>query len=156
MSKPFKAPWGQVYGGASQYHTPRGAIRWMCRRGQRVRFYTSGGEQVGPEQTNVALAVAWAIKQGWRDSTVGVTDASYLRGLGTESAKTYAPVIRQQVSEAGINLPLPDEDVSILLENTIRGLHQQQKLDWNNTSTDHQGVFINAWVDEMNKQGIRA
>jgi hypothetical protein len=86
----------------------------------------------------------------------GITGASYLNELGAESARTYAPVILKQASEAGINLPLPDEDVSVLLTNTIKGLHQEQKIDWNRTPTTWQQVFIDAWVAEMNRQGIRA
>jgi hypothetical protein len=156
MPKPFKAPWGEIYGGSSQYQTPKGGLRWMCRKGQRVRFYTSDGEQVGPEQSNVAPAIAWAQKQGWRDSRVGITGASYLRDLGTESARTYAPVIRRQASDEGVDLPLSDEDVSILLANTIRGLHQERRIDWDSTSSTRQQIFIDAWVAEMNRQGIRA
>ncbi len=153
--KTFTAPWGEIYGGQAQYRTRRGAIRWMCRKGQKVRFYSDDSSQVGPEQPNVAAAVAWALKQGWRDSTVGITDASYLNELGTESARRYAPVIKKQAEEAGIALPLSDENLSALLENTIKGLHQEQKLDWNSTSSTRQQVFIDAWVSEMNRQGIR-
>jgi hypothetical protein len=38
----------------------------MYRKGQRVRFYDERGRQVGPEQSNVAPAVAYAQSQGWR------------------------------------------------------------------------------------------
>ncbi len=37
----------------------------MWRKGQRVRFYTPNGRQVGPEQANVAPAVAYAMAKGW-------------------------------------------------------------------------------------------
>jgi hypothetical protein len=37
----------------------------MHRKRQAVRFYDAKGEQVGPEQTNVAPAVASAIDAGW-------------------------------------------------------------------------------------------
>ena len=86
---------------------------------------------------------------------MGVTQASYLEELGTGSARRYAPVILEQADREGIALPLTDDDLGILLENTIRGFHQEQKLDWNATSSTRKQVFIDAWVAEMNRQGIR-
>ena len=57
--------WGEVYAGSSPaYQTPEGLV-WMFRRGQCVRFYTEAGQQVGPEQPNVAPAVAYAWSQHW-------------------------------------------------------------------------------------------
>jgi hypothetical protein len=38
---------------------------WMYRRGQRVRFFDRSANQVGPEQRNVAPAVAYAHWCGW-------------------------------------------------------------------------------------------
>ena len=56
--------WGSVFGGDEpSYQTPDGPV-WMFRRGQRVRFYDQDGGQVGPEQANVAPAVAYAQSQG--------------------------------------------------------------------------------------------
>jgi len=150
----FKAPWGEVYGGSAQFHDSRGRVVWMCRRGQKVRFYRSSGRQVGPEQSNVAPAIAWALKQGWRDSTVGVTDASYLDALGSESARRYAPVIRAQAAESGVPLPLGGDDLSVLLRQTIKGLHQEGKVDWNRTPDTRKQVFTEAWAAEMRRQGI--
>jgi len=57
--------WGEVYAGPSPaYQTPEGLV-WMFRAGQRVRFYDEAGQQVGPEQSNVAPAVAFALSQWW-------------------------------------------------------------------------------------------
>jgi hypothetical protein len=39
---------------------------WMWRKGQRVRWYDAEGNQVGPEQSNVAPAMAYALSRGWR------------------------------------------------------------------------------------------
>lgn len=41
----------------------------MRRRGQRCRFYTDEGEQVGPEHANVSPAVVAAAHAGWWDLT---------------------------------------------------------------------------------------
>ena len=60
--------WGKVYG--LPYDLPDGRRVWMCRgKYNRVRFYTAEGEQVGPEQSNVAPAVAFALTYGWRQGT---------------------------------------------------------------------------------------
>ena len=57
--------WGKPYGGdGPSYNTPDGPV-WMRRKGQRVRFFDAGGDQVGPEQSNVAPAAAYAMSQGW-------------------------------------------------------------------------------------------
>jgi hypothetical protein len=57
--------WGSYYGRSPAYLTPSGPV-WM-RRGKRnrVRFYDIDGAQVGPEQSNVAPAVAYALTEGW-------------------------------------------------------------------------------------------
>ena len=57
--------WGAPYITEPAYLTPDGLV-WMRRKGQRVRFYNAYGAQVGPEQDNVAPAVAYAHTQGWR------------------------------------------------------------------------------------------
>ena len=71
MSKALdSAPWGTIYG--LPYDMPDGRRVWMCRgKGNRVRFYTADGEQVGPEQSNVAPAVAFALAYGWRQADYG-------------------------------------------------------------------------------------
>lgn len=57
--------WGAIYGGPSpSYWTPVGPV-WMFRNGQRVRFYDTEGQQVGPEQGNVGPAVYYATSQLW-------------------------------------------------------------------------------------------
>jgi hypothetical protein len=63
---------GQIYGDAStpSYYSPDGPV-WMYRKGQHVRFYTDAGTQVGPEQDNIAPAVAYALTQGWKTGDAG-------------------------------------------------------------------------------------
>jgi hypothetical protein len=58
--------WGAPYGGLA-YWTQGcpGTPLWMFRKGQRVRFYGPDGQQVGPEQANVAPAVAYAHSKRW-------------------------------------------------------------------------------------------
>lgn len=59
---------GTIYGDPStpSYITPEGPV-WMWRKGQKVRFFTADGVQVGPEQRNVGPAVCAAIAAGWFD-----------------------------------------------------------------------------------------
>lgn len=59
-------PWGEPWGGA-RYRLPDGREVTMRRRGQRCRFFTDDGEQVGPEHANVAPAVVAAAYAGWWD-----------------------------------------------------------------------------------------
>jgi len=58
-----KIDWGRRYG--ADFCTPRGRRLTMYRKGQRVRFYDKQGRRVGPEQSNVAPAVAYADYKGW-------------------------------------------------------------------------------------------
>lgn len=60
-----KVTWGKPYG-TTKYRTPEGALVAMYRKGQRVRFYDEDGQQVGPEQSNVAPAVFAADAAGWK------------------------------------------------------------------------------------------
>ncbi len=85
-----------------------------------------------------------------------LTSASYLDSLGHESARAYAFVISIQAQNEGRSLPLADVDVNQLLDNTITGLEKQGKLPWSKLSAERMSVFVDAWVDEMNKLGIRA
>lgn len=59
---------GTIYGSTEHpsYITPEGPV-WMWRKGQRVRFFTADGVQVGPEQSNVFPAVCAAHAAGWID-----------------------------------------------------------------------------------------
>ncbi|KKM92024.1 hypothetical protein LCGC14_1222580 [marine sediment metagenome] len=57
------AKWGKPYG--MPFCTRHGRVRRMFRKGQRVRFYDGQGRQIGPEQRNVAPAVAYALSKGW-------------------------------------------------------------------------------------------
>jgi hypothetical protein len=62
------ATWGKPYGcvpDPSYIDGQTGAAYFMYRRGQRVRFYDRAGQQVGPEQANVAPAIAYAHSQRW-------------------------------------------------------------------------------------------
>lgn len=64
---PTDPNFGSVYGGADpSYITDKGVPVWMWRKRQAVRFYDADGRQHGPEQRNVAPAVAYAIHYGWR------------------------------------------------------------------------------------------
>lgn len=64
---------GSIYGGsAPAYVTTDGVEVWMWRKGQKVRFYTADGTQVGPEQPNVAPAVAYALSNGWTDPGLNI------------------------------------------------------------------------------------
>jgi hypothetical protein len=56
--------WGAPYGDSVAYWTEDGPV-WIFRKGQRVRFYDTTGAQRGPEQGNIAPAVAFALSQGW-------------------------------------------------------------------------------------------
>lgn len=56
--------WGAPYGESAACWTEDGPV-WMFRKGQRVRFYDATGYQRGPEQSNVAPAVAYAHSRGW-------------------------------------------------------------------------------------------
>ena len=65
---------GKLYGTFPAYHTPHGDVG-MWRKGQKVRFYTADGTQMGPEQANVAPAVAFALHNGWRSIDLTQEDA---------------------------------------------------------------------------------
>ncbi|MHB8318119.1 MAG: toxin-antitoxin system YwqK family antitoxin [Acidimicrobiales bacterium] len=56
---------GSLYGGPMI--TPDGKSVSMWRKGQKVRWYDTEGDQIGPEQKNVAPAVAYALAHGWFD-----------------------------------------------------------------------------------------
>lgn len=56
---------GKPYGGEAR--TKSGVRVHMYRNGRnRVRWYTYSGRQIGPEQSNVAPAIAYAVAHGWR------------------------------------------------------------------------------------------
>lgn len=69
-------PWGSPYGPGPHYKTSDGKEVTMYRKGQKVRFYDRSGHQVGPEQSNVAPAVAFAHSQGWRSLVVPTRHSS--------------------------------------------------------------------------------
>ena len=57
---------GQVYGGPGPHYITRERQEvTMYRKHQAVRFYTDAGEQVGPEQSNVCGAIAYAMCHKW-------------------------------------------------------------------------------------------
>jgi len=96
----FGAPWGNN----PAYTLPDGRQVAMWRKGQRVRFYDTAGDQVGPEQSNVAPAAAYAYHHGWVAATdmpeehdppierqwamVGVTDPEKITSA---MARGYSP-----------------------------------------------------------------
>jgi len=65
MGQKVMPKWGRIWGSSRPIITDTGLEVLIYRKGQRVRFYTLGGEQVGPEQANVAPAVAYAMAHGW-------------------------------------------------------------------------------------------
>lgn len=68
QAKICRPGWGAPYGGVNPaYLTPDGPV-WLFRKGQKTRFYDDLGRQVGPEQANVAPAVAYALHKGWQSS----------------------------------------------------------------------------------------
>lgn len=56
---------GKPYGQLASIRTTDGRLVTMYRRGQRVRFFDLTGQQVGPEQRNVAPAICAAMHAGW-------------------------------------------------------------------------------------------
>lgn len=57
--------WGSEYGPGPHYFTvPTGPL-WMHRKGQKVRYYNIIGEQVGPDLSNVAPAICYAMDHHW-------------------------------------------------------------------------------------------
>ena len=71
MKKPTLA-FGTIYGDPDKpsFITDAGVAVWMWRKGQRVRYFTANGEQVGPEHSNVvpAMLAGWAA--GWNDPSI--------------------------------------------------------------------------------------
>lgn len=63
------ATFGRLYGDSDRpsFVTDTGIAVWMWRKGQRVRFLTAEGTQVGPEHRNVFPAVVSAYAAGWSD-----------------------------------------------------------------------------------------
>ena len=57
--------WGEPYNFDPAYQTPDGPV-WMYRKGRKVRYFDADGRQVGPEQENVAPAVAYAHSLNWQ------------------------------------------------------------------------------------------
>jgi len=70
---------GSPYGQDPSYVLPDGRKVTMWRKGQKVRFYDTSGNQVGPEQANVAPAAAYAYSQGWRDPEMPPVDSPVIR-----------------------------------------------------------------------------
>ncbi len=64
--------WGEPYGD-TRYQTPQGQVR-LYRKRQGCRWYTPDRRQVGPEQANVAGALASALAQGWREVPTPIRD----------------------------------------------------------------------------------
>lgn len=63
MIRSMPSPFGALYGAA--FYSTGSAVVAMFRKRSKVRFYTMHGEQVGPEQPNVAPAICAAAAAGW-------------------------------------------------------------------------------------------
>ena len=66
---PNPVNFGRVYGDPAEpaFITPAGVRVWMWRKGQKVRFFSAAGTQVGPEHRNVAPALCAAYAAKWID-----------------------------------------------------------------------------------------
>jgi predicted kinase len=95
--QPPNPGWGEIYaprpGGVPDYFTDNGIAVWMFRRGQRVRFFDSAGNQVGPEQGNVAPAMAYATHEGWRAPPDVMPETTQRPGL-VGAAQDHAEALR--------------------------------------------------------------
>lgn len=63
---------GRIYGDPTEpsFITDAGVPVWMWRKGQKVRFFTVEGVQVGPEHRNVYPAILSAFGAGWTDPRI--------------------------------------------------------------------------------------
>jgi hypothetical protein len=52
------------------YVTTDGVEVWIERKRQKTRFLDSRGGQVGPVHRNLAPAIVWALRQGWRNPSM--------------------------------------------------------------------------------------
>src|SRR3990167_8258102 len=68
--------WGLPYGGIA-YQTERGALVWLWHKGQKCRWYNARGRRIGPEQSNVAPAIAYAHHHGWLPDEGAVNAMDY-------------------------------------------------------------------------------
>ena len=99
---PADPGFGQRYGCGPEpaYVTPAGVAVWMQRHGQRVRFYTAAGQQVGPEHRNVAPATVWAGINGWVDPTAPLLSLGVIA-----ETRANARYFDERYPEAGAWLP---------------------------------------------------
>jgi hypothetical protein len=100
------ASWGRLYGGDVPYRTPDGKLVRMFRKGQRVRFIDADGEQVGPEQSNVGPALAYAAANRWREVTGHPSHDRNGMPAGFDSFDA-ADVFGDEVQEASAGASLP-------------------------------------------------
>lgn len=56
--------------GRPDYVTTDGTEVWIERKHQKTRFLDASGTQIGPVHRNLAPAVVWARRQGWRDPSL--------------------------------------------------------------------------------------
>ena len=108
-----KPDFGAIYGDPETpaYITDHGPV-WMWRKGQRVRFYTAEGEQVGPEQNNVAPAVAAAMSAGW----INVRMATRFAPIAPNARPESEPEPETQPRATGriCIVPIPAYDLILL------------------------------------------
>ena len=100
-----ESDWGKPYGGdGPAYNTPDGPV-WMRRKGQAVRFFDTDGNQVGPEQRNVAPASAYAQEQGWTSPSLEAAGITPLLGEGMGDQPTVE--VPGSVAESFTKIKVP-------------------------------------------------
>ena len=60
------AAFGKPYGGAMAHAGGRPSVQMYRGKGNKVQLVNSRGQKVGPVQSNVAPAMAYAISHGYR------------------------------------------------------------------------------------------
>jgi len=83
------------------------------------------------------------------------TSPRYLEDLGQESARAHATIYGTMASFGKISLPLEDVVLGHVLDDAIATLTKQGKLPWSGLPSERRQVFIDAWVDELTRLGIR-
>lgn len=91
-------PWGKSWG---DWLTAEGVRVTMRRKGQKVRFFDAAGAQVGPEQSNVAPAIAAAYAAGWVSVNDSPAAALPYVAKCDECKVTLRPVATMRESAAG-------------------------------------------------------
>ena len=96
--------WGEPYGRGPHFILPDGTFVTMHRKVQKVRFFDKIGRQVGPEQSNVAPAMAAAYRAGWKTANPKLRSAEalarvqepWLFGKGSKRRKKRTKKVQQE------------------------------------------------------------